>query len=151
MIVRPSALAALGFLSWLGLSLPAHAEHGLLSRTVAVSVDEAADKIEMAAKARGLTIFARIDHAKNAQSVGLAMPPAIVLVLGSPKGGTPVMVAAPTSAIDLPLHVLIWQAADGTTHVAHWSPETLAERHGIPENLMKNLSGLAGLLDAAFK
>ena len=151
MIVRSFVLAAFALLSWLGLSPPAHAEHGLLTRTVPVTVDEAADKIEAAAKARGLTIFARIDHARNAQNVGLVMPPTIVLVLGNPKGGTPVMVAAPTSAIDLPLHVLIWQAGDGATHVAHWNPETLEERHAIPENLVKNISGLAALLDATFE
>jgi uncharacterized protein (DUF302 family) len=151
MYVRSFVLHALIFLCWLGVSLPADAEHGLLSRVVPVTVDEAADKIEATAKARGLTVFARVDHAKNAQAVGLVMPPTIVLLLGNPKGGTPVMLAAPSSAIDLPLHVLIWKAGDGTTHIAHWSPETLKERHAIPESLGKNISGLAALLDATFK
>src|SRR5271169_485364 len=81
--------------------------------------------------ARGVTTFARVDHAAEAEKAGLKMNPAQVLIFGNPKGGTPVMVAAPTVAIDLPLKALVWQDADGRVWLSYNSPAYLKQRHNI--------------------
>jgi uncharacterized protein (DUF302 family) len=112
-------------------------------------VAETIERIETAARARGLTIFARFDHGAEAHKAGLSMPPTQVIVLGNPKGGTPVMLAAPTAALDLPLKILVRQAADGKTIVTVNDHRWLQTRHGIKEELIKPLAGLPGLLGAA--
>jgi uncharacterized protein (DUF302 family) len=122
---------------------------GVSERGSRYSVAETVEKIETTARSRGLTVFARIDHSGEAQKAGLKMPPTQLIVLGSPKAGTPVMLAAPGSAIDLPLKVLVREAPDGRTVVAINDAKWLQSRHGIPADLMKPLSGLPGLLAAA--
>jgi uncharacterized protein (DUF302 family) len=77
------------------------------------------------------------------------MPPCAVLIFGNPKAGTPVMLAAPTSAIDLPLKALAWEAADGNSYLAINTPEYLASRHSIPADLLKNLAAVTPLVEAA--
>ncbi len=129
----------------------AAADNGLLVRPSKYAVGDTVEKIEAAAKARGLVIFARIDHAGEAQKVGLTMKPTVLILIGSPKAGTPVMLAAPSAAIDLPLKALVAESADGSTTVTFNDPAYLKARHGLPEELQKNVSGLGPLLDAALQ
>ena len=127
------------------------ADAGLITRASPYSVTDTVDRLESTAKARGLVVFARIDHAGEAQKAGLSMKPTVLLLIGSPKAGTPVMQGAPSAAIDLPLKVLVAEAPAGSTTVTINDPAYLKTRHGIPDELVKNVSGLAPLLDAALK
>jgi uncharacterized protein (DUF302 family) len=107
------------------------------------------DRLEALAKERGLMIFARINFSADAGRVGLSLRPTELLLLGSPKAGTPLMAASPTLAIDLPLKVLAWQATDGRVWVSYNTPEYLQRRHGLSSELLKNISGLGALVEAA--
>jgi uncharacterized protein (DUF302 family) len=113
------------------------------------SVDKILDRIESLARARGITIFSRIDFSGDAARSGLAMRPCGLVILGNPKSGTPIMVAAPTVAIDLPLKVLAWEEAQGRTLVAYNEAEYLQKRHRFPGELMKNIAALGALVAAA--
>jgi uncharacterized protein (DUF302 family) len=101
--------------------------------------------------AQGLTLFAKIDFSGDAKKAGLDMLPTQMLIFGNPKGGTPVMVAAPSSALDLPLKVLISEDGQGKVWMSFNAPEYLAERHAIPTGLVKNIAGIRGLVQAAAK
>jgi len=105
--------------------------------------------LEALLAARGLTVFAKIDFSGDARKAGLQMLPAQMLIFGNPKAGTPVMVAAPSSALDLPLKVLISQDAQGRVWLSFNTPEYLAERHTIPAELVKNIAGIRALVQAA--
>ena len=94
------------------------------------SFDEVYERLENAVAARGLTIFGRIDFAADAAATGLMLAPARLLIFGDPKAGTPLIVAASTAALDLPLKVLVWRAADGATWVGYNDPDYLIRRHG---------------------
>ena len=109
-------------------------------------VAETITRLESLLQAQGLTEFCRIDHGGEAEKVGFTMPPAQVIIFGSPKGGTPLMIASPTLAIDLPLKALIWQDAGGQVRVSYNSPEYLKQRHNIPDGLLKNIAGIGPLL-----
>jgi uncharacterized protein (DUF302 family) len=102
------------------------------------------DRIEAEVKARGMSVFARIDHAAGATAAGLSLRPTEVLVFGNAKGGTPLMQAAQTIGIDLPLKALVWQDASGDTFVSYNDPSWLAHRHGLTgaaiETVVGNLS-----------
>ena len=117
----------------------------------AYSFSETILRLESVLKAKGLAIFCRIDHSGEAEKTGLAMNPTQLLIFGSPKAGTPLMVASPTLAIDLPLKALIWEDAGGKVWVSHNSPEYLKERHHIPEELVKNIAGIGPLLESVVK
>jgi uncharacterized protein (DUF302 family) len=106
-------------------------------------------RVQTLARVRGLTVFAQIDFSGDAQRAGLELRPTGLVILGSPKGGTPLMVAAPTVAIDLPLKILTWHDAEGQTWVAYDTPEYLQLRHGFPAELMKNIAALGALAEAA--
>jgi uncharacterized protein (DUF302 family) len=112
-------------------------------------VDETMDRLESLAKKRGLTVFARINFAKDAVAAGLTMQPTQLLILGSPAAGTPLMVAAPGTALDLPLKVLAWQDPANRCWVSFNTPEYLQQRHGFPAALMANVAGLEKLVLAA--
>lgn len=127
------------------------ADNGLLVRQSRYPVAETAQRIEAAATARGLVIFARIDHAAAAEKVGSTMRPTVLILIGSPKAGTAVMQAAPSAAIDLPLKALVAESADGSTMVTINDPAYLRARHGLTDELQKNVSGLGPLLDAALQ
>ncbi|HKT46329.1 MAG TPA: DUF302 domain-containing protein [Candidatus Acidoferrales bacterium] len=105
--------------------------------------------LESVLAAKGLTIFAKIDFSGDAERAGLKMPRTQALIFGNPKGGTPVMVAAPSSALDLPLKIVVSEDASGKTWLSYNSPEYLAERHGIPAELLKNIVGIRALASAA--
>jgi uncharacterized protein (DUF302 family) len=113
------------------------------------SVPETVQRLESSLRAHGLNIFGLIDHGGEAEKVGLTMRPTQVLVFGSPTAGTPLMVAAPTLAIDLPLKALVWEDAGGAVWLSYNSPEYLRERHGVPEDLIKNIAGAGALLKQA--
>jgi len=113
------------------------------------TVDEIMDRLETMAKKRGLTVFARINFARDAAAAGLNMPPSQLLILGNPVAGTPLMVAAPGSALDLPLKVLGWQDQANRRWVSFNTAEYLQQRHGFPAALMANIAGLENLVQAA--
>ncbi len=113
------------------------------------SVSEALQRVESLARARGLTIFARIDFSGDAERSGLTLRPTGLIILGNPKGGTPLMVAAPTVAIDLPLKILAWADDDGKNWLAYNDAAYLQARHRFPAELSKNIEGLAALAAAA--
>ena len=113
------------------------------------SVPESLVRLEAILKEKGLTIFARVDHSGEAAKVGLEMRPTQLVIFGSPKGGTPLMVATPSVAIDLPLKALAWQDQQGKVWVSYNSPEYLQQRHGIPADLLKNIAGVGALIQKA--
>jgi uncharacterized protein (DUF302 family) len=110
------------------------------------SFSETLERLESLLQAKGLAVFARIDHSGEAEKVGLHMPPTQVIVFGSPKAGTPVMIASPTLAIDLPLKALVWENAEGKVLVSYNTPEYLKQRHNIPDDLVQNIAGIVPLL-----
>lgn len=112
-------------------------------------VDATLDRLENIAKQRGLKVFARINFAKDAAAVGLKMPASQLLILGNPASGTPLIVAAPATALDLPLKVLAWQDAENHCWVGFNTPEYLQQRHGFPAVLMANIAGLEKLVQSA--
>ena len=122
---------------------------GIVRKPSSRSVAETLDRLETILKARGIQVFARIDHAGEAARVGLSMPPTQVLIFGNPRAGTPVMLAAPTAAIDLPLKVLAWQDAVGKVWLGYTDPRDLARRHGLEEKQLAPLGVIADLVDAA--
>ena len=113
------------------------------------SVDETVKRLQAALVEKGLQVFALIDHSGEAEKVGLKMRPTKVLIFGSPKGGTPLMVAAPSLAIDLPLKALVAEDAEGKVSVTYNDPEYLKERHGVPADLIKNLAGAGAVIAKA--
>ena len=114
---------------------PAMAAEGMIVRASASSAAVTLDRLEAAVTARGFVVFARLDHAAAAAAVGLAMPPATVLVFGNPRAGTPAFLQQPTLAIDLPLRALVWQDAAGKVwlgyNAAAWLFGTIYPRHGL--------------------
>jgi uncharacterized protein (DUF302 family) len=104
------------------------------------SVDQTVKSLERILEAKGVTLFALIDHSGEAEKVGMEMPPTKLLIFGSPRVGTPVMLAAPGIAIDLPLKILVWQDKAGQVWVSYNSPEYLQERHNIPQELFPNIA-----------
>jgi uncharacterized protein (DUF302 family) len=104
------------------------------------SVDETVEKLNGILNAKGVTLFALVDHSCEAEKVGMKMRPTKLLIFGSPKAGTPVMLAAPSIAIDLPLKVLVWEDSSGKVWVSYNSPDYLQERHDVPDELMQNIS-----------
>jgi len=122
-------------------------ENGLIELRSRYSVDETVQRLDAALTSKGLQIFAVIDHSGEAAKVGLKMPATKVILFGSPKAGTPLMLAAPTLAIDLPLKALVAEDSSGKVTVTYNDPEYLQKRHGVPAELIKNLAG-AGLLIA---
>ena len=96
--------------------------------------------------AQNLTEFCHVDHSGEAEKAGLKMNPTQLIIFGNPKGGTPLMIAAPTLAIDLPLKALIWEDGDGKVWLSYNSAEFLKHRHNVPDELIKNIAGIEPLL-----
>ena len=124
-------------------------DNGLITLRSRYAFDESIRRLSSAFREKGLQIFALIDHSGEAEKVGLTMRPTKVLIFGSPKAGTPLMVAAPSLAIDLPLKVLVAEDADGAVTVSYNSPEYLQSRHGVPADLIGNLAGAGALIAKA--
>ena len=113
------------------------------------SVDETVATIKTMLQAKGVTLFALIDHSGEAAKVGMKMPNTKLLIFGNPKGGTPLMLAAPGIAIDLPLKILVSEDSEGKVWVSYNSPEYLKERHGLPQDLVQNIAVVATLAEKA--
>ena len=122
---------------------------GVIDVSSRYSVPETLARLQSILKEKGIMVFALIDHSGEAEKAGLKMRPTQLLIFGSPKAGTPLMVAAPRLAIDLPLKALAWQDENGRVWLSYNSPEYLQQRHGIPEALEKNIAGIAGLVEQA--
>jgi uncharacterized protein (DUF302 family) len=104
------------------------------------SVEQTVERLKEILRSKGVTLFALIDHSGEAEKVGMKMLPTKLLIFGNPKAGTPLMQAAPSSAIDLPLKILVWEDKQGKTWVSYNSPEYLAERHTLPQELIANIA-----------
>ena len=124
-------------------------EHGIVSKPSKYPVDQTVEKLKNILQSKSVTLFAVIDHSGEAEKAGMKMRPTKLLIFGSPKAGTPLMVAAPTLAIDLPLKVLVSQDESGKVWVCFNSPEYLQGRHGVPADLVKNIAGVAPLVAKA--
>jgi uncharacterized protein (DUF302 family) len=125
------------------------AKEGLIQVASRYSVENTVAALKAVFVEKGLQVFAVIDHSGEAKKVGLRMRPTKVVIFGSPKAGTPLMVAAPSLAIDLPLKALVAEDADGKVSVTYNSPEYLQARHGVPAELIKNLAGAGALIAKA--
>jgi uncharacterized protein (DUF302 family) len=104
------------------------------------SVDETVARVKNILQSKGITLFCLIDHSGEAEKVGLKMPPTKLLIFGSPKTGTPLMLASPSVAIDLPLKILVWQDSHGKVWLSYNSPQYLQERHNLPPDLVQNIA-----------
>jgi uncharacterized protein (DUF302 family) len=104
------------------------------------SVDETVKRFNTLLEAKGVALFAVVDHSGEADKAGMKMPPTKLLIFGNPKAGTPLMLSAPSSAIDLPLKVLVWEDIEGKVWLSYNSPEYLQERHGFAPELAANIA-----------
>ena len=141
------SVPAIAFVSFVGIAASSFAADGLVSVKSPYPVVQTIDRLESGAKNRGLRVFARIDHAAGATSVGKNLRPTELLIFGNPQGGTPLMECAQSAGIDLPLKALAWQDEQGQVWLGYNDPGYLAKRHGIPscpavEPIGKALSGL---------
>ena len=115
-------------------------DKGIIDKPSNHSVNETVEKLKGILQAKGITLFALVDHSGEAAKVGMKMPPTKLLIFGNPKGGTPLMLAAPSSAIDLPLKILVWEDAGGKVWASYNSPAYLQQRHGLPPELLQNIA-----------
>lgn len=120
---------------------------GIIDTPGSHSVEQTVAKLKETLQAKGVTLFALVDHSGEAEKVGMKMRPTKLLIFGSPKAGTPLMQAAPSVAIDLPLKLLVWEDAQGKVWISYNSPEYLKERHNLPQDLLQNIA-VAGSLAA---
>ena len=155
MFLRYFAVAATAIL-FSATALPGLAVDGLITKPSAHSVDATIERFEAAVKKRGFVVFGRLDHAAAAESVGLKMPRATVIVFGNPRLGTPVFIQTPTVAIDLPLKAMVWEDSNGKVFLSYNSSEflygTIYVRHGIQSDkavAAKVESTLAAIADEA--
>jgi uncharacterized protein (DUF302 family) len=122
---------------------------GIISKASKYSVPETLDRVDALLRSKGIKIFVRVDHSGEAEKAGLKMPPTQLLIFGNPKGGTPVMLAAPTAAIDLPLKALAWQDGDGKVWLSYNDPEYLKKRYGLTDDQIKTIAGTGSLIEQA--
>src|SRR5882672_7910850 len=123
--------------------------NGIVTKSANCTVEETVNKIKSLLVGRGITLFAVIDHSGEAESIGMKMPDTKLLIFGNPKGGTPLMLASPSVAIDLPLKLLVAEEADGSCSISYNSPQYLKERHGIPGDLIQNIAIIEALATEA--
>jgi uncharacterized protein (DUF302 family) len=105
-------------------------------------VDQTVDKLQELLRAKGIKLFALVDHSGEAETAGMRMPPTKLLIFGNPKAGTPLMLASPGIAIDLPLKILVAEDAAGAVWISYNSPDYLRERHALPAELVPNIAGI---------
>jgi uncharacterized protein (DUF302 family) len=115
------------------------AASGLVTIPTQHSVDEAVRRLEQILADKGIQLFALVDHSGEAEKAGLQMPPTKLAIFGSPKAGTPLMLATPSIAIDLPLKLLIWEDKSGSVWISYNAPAYLMARHELPPNLLANI------------
>lgn len=113
---------------------------GIIQKPSHHSVDETVDRLKNILQSKGVALFALIDHSGEAEKVGMKMPPTKLLIFGNPKAGTPLMLAAPSIAIDLPLKILVAEDSQGKVWISYNSPDYLRDRHGLPPELLQNIA-----------
>ncbi len=126
-----------------------NASDGIISKPSKYSVPDTLDRLEAILGAKGIKIFARMDHSGEADKAGLKMPPTQLLIFGNPKGGTPVMLASPTAAIDLPWKALAWQDAKGQVWLSYNDSAYIQRRFGLTAEIVKPLAGMGALIEQA--
>ncbi len=126
-----------------------HSDSGIIDERSQHSVEQTVERLTALLHAKGVTLFALVDHSAEAAKVGMTMPPTKLLIFGTPRAGTPLMLAAPSVAIDLPLKILVWQDAQGRAWLSYTSPAYLRERHGVPQALLPNIAVVETLARAA--
>jgi len=124
-------------------------DKGIINKSSNHSVDQTVEKLKGILQAKGVTLFALVDHSGEAEKAGMKMRPTKLLIFGSPKAGTPVMLAAPSIAIDLPLKILIWEDGQGKVWVSYNNPAYLQERHSVPQELLKSIALVETFADQA--
>jgi uncharacterized protein (DUF302 family) len=129
--------------------MPSMSDNGIITNPSNHSVDEIVEKLKGILVAKGVTLFALVDHSGEAAKAGLSMPPTKLLIFGNPKGGTPLMLASPSVAIDLPLKILVAEGANGKVSVSYNSPAYLRQRHNLPPELMQNIAVVEALVAQA--
>ena len=148
-----ATLAILSFAFIAAIAASAHADgDGLIVKESDFGVTKTLDRLGIALERAGIKVFARVDHAKGAQSVGMDLPPTAVIIFGTPKIGTPLMTSNPEIGLDLPLKVLAWRGGDGKVKLAYTDPAWLAKRYGIEDRdkVFKKMTGaLAKFTDMA--
>lgn len=122
---------------------------GIITKSANCTLEEAVNKIKSLLVIRGITLFAVIDHSGEAEAIGMKMPNTKLLIFGNPKGGTPLMLAAPSVAIDLPLKLLVGEDANGKCSISYNSPQYLQQRHGISNDLIQNIAVIEALATEA--
>lgn len=122
------------------LSMTLNKSNGIIDTPSNHSVDQTVEKLKGILTAKGVTLFALVDHSGEAEKVGMKMSPTKLLIFGSPKAGTPLMLAAPSIAIDLPLKILVWEDSRGKVWVSYNSAAYLQERHGLPQEFLQNIA-----------
>ena len=122
---------------------------GIITKSANCTVEEAVNKIKSLLVIRGITLFAVIDHSGEAEAAGMKMPDTKLLIFGNPKGGTPLMLASPSIAIDLPLKLLVAEDAAGRCSISYNSPQYLQQRHGLPRDLIQNIAIIEALATEA--
>jgi uncharacterized protein (DUF302 family) len=132
-----------------GNSMESHEHDGIISIPSGHGVQETVGRLQRMLQEKGITLFALVDHSGEAAKAGMTMPATKLLIFGSPKAGTPLMLAAPSVAIDLPLKLLVAEDAEGKVWISYNSPEYLRARHHLPAELLPNVAGVAMLAQAA--
>ncbi len=123
--------------------------NGIISQSSPYAVPETINRLAAVLQAKGITIFARIDQQMEAEKVGLSLRPTQLLLFGNPQAGTPLMVASPMIALDLPLKALAWEAADGKVWLSYNDPDYLKQRFSLSDELVKNLAVITPLIHQA--
>lgn len=136
--VRESANAQSQSTKETTMAVPAN--KGIIDKPSNHTVEQTVERLKSILQSKGVTLFALVDHSGEAERVGMKMRPTKLLIFGSPKAGTPLMLAAPSIAIDLPLKILVWEDDRGKVWVSYNSPEYLKERHGLPQDLLQNIA-----------
>jgi uncharacterized protein (DUF302 family) len=119
--------------------------NGVVDKLSHHSVVDTVERLKEILLSKGVMLFAIVDHSGEAEKVGMKMRPTKLLIFGSPKAGTPLMQAAPSLAIDLPLKILVWEDEQGKVWVSFNSPAYLQQRHGIPPELLQNIAVVESL------
>jgi len=122
---------------------------GIIDRPSNHSVDQTVDRLKTILQFKGVTLFALVDHSGEAEKVGMKMRATKLLIFGSPKAGTPLMLATPSIAIDLPLKILVWEDGQGRVWISYNSPEYLRDRHSLPAELLPNIAVVEALVAKA--
>ena len=130
-------------------SMNSNSENGILTIPSHHAVDETVERLEGILRARGVKLFALVDHSGEAEKAGMQLRPTKLLIFGNPKAGTPLMIASPGSAIDLPLKLLVWEDGEGKAWISYNAPEYLQARHHLPQGLLQNIAVVEALATSA--